>query len=298
MVAICPGLSRAARDGPGSQHACSGAQAAAFTADVMGRSDASLGWDFPRMIGHSYFDDSGSRPMCRADDESVAEKCGAPSRSLGVVSRPENSMSAYSVHSMRVMKLYRHSLKNLQNWAVHRDLFIERGFAMRAEFDANKFVKDPRLVEKIVSDGEAKLAEFRHPDPYTRESPDALPRAAAAPARFLPPSALSRSPCTSPITPRSHWSSRAPCHPPARSAAHARRLQVPAASDERPGPGPGDQPHPELAEVRAERCVEAVRRKRKEAAFGRGHRGGHAAARRALSPGGMARGPPRRLARY
>jgi len=217
---------------------------------------------------------------------------------LGVVSRPENSMSAYSVHSMRVMKLYRHSLKNLQNWAVHRDLFIERGFAMRAEFDANKFVKDPRLVEKIVSDGEAKLAEFRHPDPYTRESPDALPRAAAAPARFLPPSALSRSPCTSPITPWSHWSSRAPCHPPARSAAHARRLQVPAASDERPGPGPGDQPDPELAEVRAERCVEAVRRKRKEAAFGRGHRGGHAAARRALSPGGMARGSPRRLARY
>ena len=96
-------------------------------------------------------------------------------------------MSAYSVHSMRVMKLYRHSLKNLQNWAVHRDLFIERGFAMRAEFDANKFVKDPRLVEKIVSDGEAKLAEFRHPDPYTRESPDALPRAAAAPARSSRP---------------------------------------------------------------------------------------------------------------
>lgn len=38
---------------------------------------------------------------------------------------------------------------------------------MRAEFDANKFVKDKRLVEKIVSDGEAKLAEFAHPDPYT-----------------------------------------------------------------------------------------------------------------------------------
>ena len=176
---------------------------------------------------------------------------------LGVVSRPENSMSAYSVHSMRVMKLYRHSLKNLQNWAVHRDLFIERGFAMRAEFDANKFVKDPRLVEKIVSDGEAKLAEFRHPDPYTRESPTRSP--APQPPPRVPPALCSLEVAMHfPITPWSHWSLRAPCHPPARSAAHARRLQVPAASGERPGPGPGDHPDPELAEVRAERCVEAT----------------------------------------
>lgn len=77
-------------------------------------------------------------------------------------------MSHLSAHSLRVMRLYRHSLKNLENWAVHRDLFIERGFQMRAEFDANKFVKDPRLIEKLVSEGEAKLAEMAHPDPYTR----------------------------------------------------------------------------------------------------------------------------------
>lgn len=87
-------------------------------------------------------------------------------------------MSAYSTHAVRVMKLYRHSLKNLQNWAVHRDLFVERGFAMRAEFDANKFVKDKRLVEKIVSDGEAKLAEFAHPDPYTCARRPRLPKSA------------------------------------------------------------------------------------------------------------------------
>ena len=96
-------------------------------------------------------------------------------------------MSAYSTHALRVMKLYRHALKNLQNWTVHRDLFVERGFQMRADFDKNKFVKDPRLVEKLVSDGEAKLAEMAHPDPYTCARRTAALRAA------LPPSSRRRS---------------------------------------------------------------------------------------------------------
>ena len=34
--------------------------------------------------------------------------------------------------------------------------------------DKNKNVTDSRLVEKIVSEGEAKLIEYQHPDPYTR----------------------------------------------------------------------------------------------------------------------------------
>jgi len=73
----------------------------------------------------------------------------------------------YPAHSLRVMKLYRHSLKNLMNWAVHRELFIERGFELRAQFDANKGITDAKIIERTVSAGEAKLAEFTHPDPYT-----------------------------------------------------------------------------------------------------------------------------------
>ena len=72
-----------------------------------------------------------------------------------------------SPHAARVTRLYRASLKNLMNWCVHRDLFIEQGNLLRAEFNANMHVKDPRLIEKIVSDGEAKLLEYQHPDPYT-----------------------------------------------------------------------------------------------------------------------------------
>ena len=40
---------------------------------------------------------------------------------------------------------------------------------MRAEFDANKGEANPKIIEKLVSDGEAKLADFEHPAPYTRE---------------------------------------------------------------------------------------------------------------------------------
>ena len=71
-------------------------------------------------------------------------------------------------HSQRVTRLYRSALKNLMNWCVHRDLFISESFAMRDQFRANMNLKDPRLIEKLVSDAEAKLVEYRHPDPYTR----------------------------------------------------------------------------------------------------------------------------------
>mmetsp|Transcript_46601 Transcript_46601/g.77030 ORF Transcript_46601/g.77030 Transcript_46601/m.77030 type:complete len:105 (-) Transcript_46601:332-646(-) len=70
-------------------------------------------------------------------------------------------------HVQRVQRLYRRSLKNLLNWCVHRDLWIEEGFKLRAEFDANKHLADARHIEKIVSAGEAKLLEYKHPDPYT-----------------------------------------------------------------------------------------------------------------------------------
>ena len=69
-------------------------------------------------------------------------------------------------HTLRVTRLYRRSLKNLMNWVVWRDLWIEKSLELRAEFDANKNVTDPRLIEKIVSEGEARLAELQHPDPY------------------------------------------------------------------------------------------------------------------------------------
>ena len=52
------------------------------------------------------------------------------------------------------------------DWTVHRELWIEEGFKMRARFDANKDLKDPVQIQKVLAEGEAELWEFRHPDPY------------------------------------------------------------------------------------------------------------------------------------
>ena len=71
-----------------------------------------------------------------------------------------------SAHTKRVTRLYRSSLKNMLNWCVHRELWIEEGFKMRARFDANKDLKDPVQIQKVLAEGEAELWEFRHPDPY------------------------------------------------------------------------------------------------------------------------------------
>ena len=91
-----------------------------------------------------------------------------------------------SAHVVRVKRLYRQGLKCLQNWAVHRDLFISKGFEMRAEFEAHRHVSNPSIVEKLVSDGEAKLVTYAHPAPYTRAPAPAHRTQAPHPLREPP----------------------------------------------------------------------------------------------------------------
>ena len=138
-------------------------------------------------------------------------------------------MAAWSPHSIRVQRLYRKSLKNLLDWCVHRDLWIQEAFKLQARFQANKGVTDPRKIERLVSEGEAELksapraprsrpalcvgdrspcpppsplarcAGFMHPDPYK----------SAPPPRSAPPLAWPR--------PRGRRRGAAP-RPPTRSA--------------------------------------------------------------------------------
>ena len=104
---------------------------------------------------------------------------------------------ATSAHALRVCRLYRSGLKNLMNWTVHRELWIEEGFKLRAQFDANKAVTNARVLEKLLTDGETKLAELTHPDPYLGARPRPFapsekrgsPRPAEAPRVNAHPSA-------------------------------------------------------------------------------------------------------------
>jgi NADH dehydrogenase (ubiquinone) 1 beta subcomplex subunit 9 len=61
----------------------------------------------------------------------------------------------------------RHSLKTMLSWAVQRDIFYTERDRIRAQFYGNAHLRDLGVVEKAIADGEAKLEEYAHPDPYT-----------------------------------------------------------------------------------------------------------------------------------
>ncbi|KAG8968113.1 hypothetical protein FRC03_008673 [Tulasnella sp. 419] len=57
-------------------------------------------------------------------------------------------------------------LNDSLNWAVRRDLWRQRAIEIRAEFERNRDIKDPRAVAEILAKAEARLAKQEHPDPY------------------------------------------------------------------------------------------------------------------------------------
>ena len=55
---------------------------------------------------------------------------------------------ATSAHALRVCRLYRSGLKNLMNWTVHRELWIEEGFKLRPLSDHLRRAKSPCLEKR------------------------------------------------------------------------------------------------------------------------------------------------------
>ncbi|KAK7695391.1 hypothetical protein QCA50_000027 [Cerrena zonata] len=70
------------------------------------------------------------------------------------------------VHTSYVKSLYRRMLNNELNWVIRRDLWRPRALAIRAEFERNRNVHDPRALATIFAKAEADLESKRHPDPY------------------------------------------------------------------------------------------------------------------------------------
>ncbi|KAI0920961.1 hypothetical protein AcV7_002957 [Taiwanofungus camphoratus] len=74
-----------------------------------------------------------------------------------------------AAHRRYVQSLYKRYLNNDLNWTVRRDLWRARALAIRAEFERNRDVHDPRALAEILAKAEADLAVKIHPDPYRRE---------------------------------------------------------------------------------------------------------------------------------
>mmetsp|Transcript_29904 Transcript_29904/g.41394 ORF Transcript_29904/g.41394 Transcript_29904/m.41394 type:complete len:119 (-) Transcript_29904:376-732(-) len=66
-------------------------------------------------------------------------------------------------HHDKARRLYRHGLKTVLNWAIHRDIFIKEAAEMRAEFEKNRYAVDGAT---LLVQGITKLKKFEHPNPY------------------------------------------------------------------------------------------------------------------------------------
>ncbi|KAG2013271.1 hypothetical protein CC2G_010201 [Coprinopsis cinerea AmutBmut pab1-1] len=69
-------------------------------------------------------------------------------------------------HRRHVQSLYRRYLKTALDWTVRRDLWRPQALSIRAEFEKNRHVTDPRALAQILQAAEERLAIFKHPDPY------------------------------------------------------------------------------------------------------------------------------------
>eukprot|EP01115_Flamella_aegyptia_P006789 TRINITY_DN28142_c0_g1_i1.p1 TRINITY_DN28142_c0_g1~~TRINITY_DN28142_c0_g1_i1.p1 ORF type:complete len:114 (-),score=15.41 TRINITY_DN28142_c0_g1_i1:106-447(-) len=69
-------------------------------------------------------------------------------------------------HKIRVMRLYRHSLRTSLDWAVDRDIFNEHAVLIREDFEKGIKETDPVRITKLIEEGEAQLKELVHPLPY------------------------------------------------------------------------------------------------------------------------------------
>ncbi|THG98334.1 hypothetical protein EW026_g3829 [Hermanssonia centrifuga] len=92
-----------------------------------------------------------------------------------------------TAHRSYVKSLYRRYLTNELNWTIRRDLWRGKALAIRAEFERNRDVRDPRALAAILEKAEADLAERIHPDPYRPASaPDGTKWERNAPPRLGP----------------------------------------------------------------------------------------------------------------
>ena len=68
-------------------------------------------------------------------------------------------------HKQDVMRLYRHSLRNLTSWVESREVWCSEAMKIRARFN-DSMKADMALAKRLIREGQEQLAEQTHPDKY------------------------------------------------------------------------------------------------------------------------------------
>ncbi|ORX37932.1 hypothetical protein BD324DRAFT_623868 [Kockovaella imperatae] len=71
-----------------------------------------------------------------------------------------------AAHRSYVKSLYKAYLVNARDWIVDRPLWRRRCVEIRAEFERNRNITDPRALAIVLEQAEQRLADLAHPSPY------------------------------------------------------------------------------------------------------------------------------------
>ncbi|CAN3371812.1 hypothetical protein DIURU_000469 [Diutina rugosa] len=69
-------------------------------------------------------------------------------------------------NSKRVASLFRQALRTAFDTSLKFDAYRDKTIEIRRAFDANKHISDAEELDEVFRKGEAKLKEWKHPDPY------------------------------------------------------------------------------------------------------------------------------------
>lgn len=74
-----------------------------------------------------------------------------------------------AAHKAYIQSLYRRYLRNSLNWCIRRDIWRDRAIEIRAEFERNRHIANPRELGRVLQQAEEQLSIHAHPDPYKSE---------------------------------------------------------------------------------------------------------------------------------
>ncbi|KAK7583975.1 hypothetical protein V9T40_004938 [Parthenolecanium corni] len=71
----------------------------------------------------------------------------------------------FVTHTMKVKRLYKQVIRDIQAWHTFRHDFRVQAVLMRQKFEENRHIKDPIKAKQILEEATEKFEYIRHPDP-------------------------------------------------------------------------------------------------------------------------------------
>ncbi|KAG7661903.1 uncharacterized protein J8A68_004570 [[Candida] subhashii] len=69
-------------------------------------------------------------------------------------------------NSKRIASMFRRALRTAFDHSMKFSVYRQTTIQIRQQFETNKDIRDPQELERVIEAAEAKLAHWKHPDPY------------------------------------------------------------------------------------------------------------------------------------